>query len=964
MPNRHKASRPAIRRTVLALACASLATAAWSQEDTTNQPAAQKIEVTGSRIKRIDAEGASPVQVLRRENIQQTGATTITEALATLSSSTSSLTDIGGSNSFAPGASSASLRNLGKQSTLVLLNGRRIAAYPLADYNEVFSNLDTLPLDAVDRIEILKSGGSALYGSDAVAGVINIITRTNYNGLQVGASAQQSIDNGKYQSQSASITGGFGDMANDGYNVLANLEVYHRENFFYSDILGYANPAYKEFSPAFGSLSSYSYPGNIIVQPPNADLTGPVAGCDPNLIINGLCRYDRYSRFEVVPPTDRTNLLVSGRMRLGEDLTGFAEVLYSRIEAAYHSPFQTYGLGNSTTWGDPVTGGSKTFYHRGLPVGHPLNPTDDEVEFRYRFVDGPSEEHTTTDQYRILAGLQGAWSNFDWEVAGGVLGGRTDDKQRGAFSDSGFKAMIGDYNADVLADDFFNKANGYKIGQKNSAEVLNTLFPTYGYKGDSTQTFIDGKISGDIAKWDAGNVGLATGFDLRHEKMSITPNERLASGDIVGYGVSESDASRSFGAVFAELSLPLMKNLEGQLAGRLDHFPGFPTHFSPKVGLRFQPMQELLIRGTYEGGFRAPNLTESAKSTKFAFQPGIDDIRRCPQAVQLANDLLDFAATLPAGDPRISLIEARADSIQGNECQTSVPVATANNPDLKPETSRSFTLGVGFQPIRNWSATVDYWNIYRKNEIGTRSIQDMLTVEDSLPPNTLNRAPLANDDDKSLDPSFRLADKSELGVNEFDVYGVSSGALTSVRGMFENLLRTKTSGIDFSVKGEIPTPIGAVSLDLDATYTLAYRAWSTTRNGWGDNLAGRYGLSRWQTALTTGLKTGDFNQSLRYVWRSGTTLQGDFDDTTWSKAGCEENGVTPGQCKVGDYNRWDYSVAYSGIKDLVIGLHVRNLFRERPPADFRAFGFGGIIPPDYEDTQGRMLKLSLQYKFM
>jgi len=946
MPHRHKASRPAIRRTVLALACASLATAAWSQEDTTNQPAAQKIEVTGSRIKRIDAEGASPVQVLRRESIQQTGATTISEALATLSSSTSSLTDIGGSNSFAPGASSASLRNLGKQSTLVLLNGRRIAAYPLADYSEVFSNLDTLPLDAVDRIEILKSGGSALYGSDAVAGVINIITRTSYQGLQVAASGQQSIDNGKYASQSASITGGFGDMANDGFNVLANLEFYHRDNFFYSDILGYANPAYKEFSPGFGTPSTYSYPGNVIG-------VGPVDGCDPKMIIGGLCRYNRYERFEVIPPTDRTNLLVSGRMRLGEDMTGFAEVLYSRIEAAYHGAFQAYGQALGTTiWGDPLTSGSKTFYYRGLPAGHPLNPTGSEAEFRYRFVDGPSEEHTTTDQYRILAGLQGAWSTFDWEVAGGVLGGRTKDKQRGAFSDSGFKTMIGDYKdgAADLDPDFFNKPNGYHIGEKNSAEVLNTLFPTFGYKGDTTQTFVDGKISGDIAKWAAGNVGLATGFDLRHEKMTISPDDRLASGDIVGFGVSQSDASRSFGAVFAELSLPIFKSLEGQLAGRFDHFPGFPTHFSPKVGLRYQPIPELLLRSTYEGGFRAPNLTESAKSTKFAFQPGIDDIKRCPQAVALADDLIAQADGLPDTDPNKPLLYARADNIQQSECQTSVPVVTANNPDLKPETSRSFTLGIGFQPIQHWSATVDYWNIYRKNEIGLKSIQDLLTIEDSLPEGVLNRSPLASD------TTFTAAERAQ--------YGVSVGPLESVHGQFENLLKTKTSGIDFSVKGEIPTPIGAVSLDLDATYTLAYRAWSTTRDGWGDNLAGRYGVPRWQTALTTGLKTGDFSQSLRYVWRSGTTLQGDFDDTTWSKAGCEENGVTPGQCKLGDYNRWDYSVAYSGIKDLVIGVHVRNLFRERPPADFKAFGFGGIIPPDYEDTQGRMLKLSLQYKFM
>lgn len=944
MPHRHQASRPAIRRTVLALACASLATAAWSQEDTTNQPAAQKIEVTGSRIKRIDAEGASPVQVLRRENIQQTGATTISEALATLSSSNSDLTDIGGSNSFAPGASGASLRNLGKQSTLVLLNGRRIAAYPLADYSEVFSNLDTLPLDAVERIEILKSGGSALYGSDAVAGVINIITRTNYNGVQVGASAQQSIDNGKFQSQSASITGGFGDMGNDGYNVLANLEFYHRDNFFWSDVLGDANPKYREFSPGFGTPSTYSYPGNVIG-------VGPVDGCAPEMIIGGLCRYNRYERFEVIPPTDRTNLLVSGRMRLGEDMTGFAEVLYSRIEAAYNGAFQAYGAALGTTlWGDPLTGNSKTFYYRGLPAGHPLNPTGDEVQFRYRFVDGPSEEHTTTDQYRVLAGLQGAWSTFDWEVAGGIMGGNTKDKQRGAFSDSGFKAMIGDYNADVLAPDFFNKANGYKIGQKNSAEVLNTLFPTFGYKGESTQTFLDGKISGDIAKWDAGNVGLATGFDLRHEKMTISPDERLATGDMVGFGVSQSDASRSFGAVFAELSLPLMKDLEAQVAGRFDHFPGFPTHFSPKMGLRYQPMPELLLRGTYEGGFRAPNLTESAKSTKFAFQPGIDDTKRCPQAVALATDLIAQADGLPDSDPNKPLLYARADSIQQSECQTSVALVTANNPDLKPETSRSFTLGIGFQPIRHWSGTVDYWNIYRKNEIGLKSIQDLLTTEDSLPPGVLNRGSLADD------TSFTAAEQIQ--------YGVTAGPLQSVHGQFENLLRTKTAGVDLSIKGEVPTPIGPVSLDVDATYTISYYAWSTTRNGWGDNQAGRYGAPRWITNITTGLKTGDFNQSLRYVWRSGTTLQADFDDTTWSAAGCAENGVTPDQCKLGDYNRWDYSVAYSGIKDLTIGLHVRNLFKQRPPADFRAFGFGGIIPPDGEDVQGRMLKLSLQYKFM
>ncbi len=941
MPHRHKASRPAIRRTVLALACASLATAAWSQEDSTQSP--QKIEVTGSRIKRIDAEGASPVQVLKREDIERTGASTVREMLATLSSSTSSLDDIGGSNSFSPGASSASLRNLGKQSTLVLLNSRRVSAYPLADFNEVFSNLDTLPLEAVDRIEVLKSGGSALYGSDAVAGVINIITRTSYQGLQFDANAQQSIENGKFQSHSASLTGGFGDMGTDGYNVLANLEVYHRSNFFWSEILGYVNPEYAKFSSGFGTLSSYGYPGTVIG-------VGPIEGC--KTIVSGLCMYDRYQRFEVVPETDRTNLLVSGRMRLGEDMTGFGEVLYSRIESAYHSPFQPYGIGiGPTTWGDPQTSGSKIFYPRGLPAGHPLNPSGEEIEFRYRFADAPSENQITSDQYRVLGGVQGAWGNYDWEVAGGVVGGRTDSKQRGAFSDSGFKEVIGDYNADVLAPDFFNKPNGYHIGEKNSAAVLSRLFPTFGYTGDTSQTFIDGKISGDIAKWAAGNVGLATGFDLRHEKMSINPTENLEMGDLVGYGVSSSDASRSFGAVFAELSLPVFKWWEIQVAGRMDHFPGFPTHFSPKVGMRFQPIPELLIRSTYEGGFRAPNLTESAESTKFAFDPGIDDPKRCPQALALADDLESQADGLPDSDPNKALLLARADNSRQNECGTSIAIVTANNPDLKPETSRSFTLGIGFQPIRNWSGTVDYWNIRRKNEIGLKSTQDLLTVEDSLLTGVISRDSVAND------PTF-------LTAAERAQYGVSVGALQSIHGQFENLLQTKTQGVDMSVKGEVPTPIGPMSMDVDATYLLSYHAWSTTRNDWGDNQAGRYTFPRWTVNFTTGLKTGDFSQSLRYAWNSSTKMQADFDDTTWSPEGCADNGLTPGECKVGEYHRWDYSIAYSGIKNLVVGLHVRNLFNQRPPVDRRDFGFGGIIPSSYEDAQGRMLKLSLQYKFM
>src|ERR1700744_3375585 len=172
-------------RTLIAAASAAAISPAFAQSAAARAAAAsasadqvQRVEVTGSRLKQIDTETASPVQVLTKEDIAHTGATTVREMLDSLSATSTSgtLSDIGGSNSFASGASGASLRNLGKQSTLVLLNGRRLPAFPLADFNEVFTNVDSLPLAVIDRIEILKDGASAIYGSDAVAGVINIIT--------------------------------------------------------------------------------------------------------------------------------------------------------------------------------------------------------------------------------------------------------------------------------------------------------------------------------------------------------------------------------------------------------------------------------------------------------------------------------------------------------------------------------------------------------------------------------------------------------------------------------------------------------------------------------------------------------------------------------------------------------------------------------------------------------------------
>lgn len=927
---------------------------AMAQQTTTTQEV-QKVVITGSNIKHIDGETATPVQVLKRPEILSLGVNSVKELLDTLTASTGSLSDIGGSNSFAGGASSASLRNLGKQSTLILLNSRRVAPYALADYNEVFTNLDSLPFDAVERIEVLRSGGSAVYGSDAVAGVINIITRSDYQGFQASASKEQSMKNKVFNSSKASITGGWGNLATDNYNVLVNLELYKRSNVVWRQVIDDINPAYASKFPAVkdgsglmfgnrGTPSTFSYPGNIIG-------AGPIAGC-ATLNPAGLCVFDRQSRFEVQPSADRANLLVSGKLHINDSLEGFSEVLLSNTKTDYTNAFQIYdSTSNDSVWGDPSTGKSKTFVSRYLPATHPLNPTGDEAPLRYRFADSVGTRSSESSQYRALAGLKGSWNQYEWESAAGVMGSKTKDRSRGSFSDSGFKQVIGNYDPSQTDPLFFNR--DYKIGKVNTPAVLNTLFPVNGYDGSITQVFVDSKLNGDITTFNGRPVSVAAGVDLRHESFLITPTANLLAGDIVGNGAVSADAARTHGSMFAEINVPLAAGLEVQAAGRVDKFPGFGAHVSPKLAVRYEATKEFLLRGTAETGFRAPNLTESAQSSKFAFDNGIRDPKRCSQAQALANDLRTASDSLPASDPNAAIFAARADIVEQNECSTGVASIVRNNPNLKPEVSRSLSLGFVVAPVQGINLSMDYWKIERRDEIGLKSTDDLLAAEDAQTPGTINRAAL------SQDKTFSAAERAK--------YGVTVGPLTSTSGQFLNVAKTKTSGFDLGAGARFKPSFGRIDLTASATYLHDLYFFSPTLNGgsYGDNLAGRYGAPKVAATFGVNLITGGFNNGIRAVYQSSTSLNGDYYDTQYTLEGCQARKWSADECGIKAYTRFDYNFSYTGFKNLTLSAFVRNITGKRPPIDLKGFNKdgGGIIPQSAEDVQGRSIRLAMEYKF-
>lgn len=942
------------RRTKIATAVAAVFAVSLSPRiamaDADTQ-APQRVVVTGSNIKRVEVETADPVLVITREDIARAGVNTIEELLESLPSTTGSLQDVGADNTFAGGASSVSMRNLGSESTLVLLNGRRVAPYALPNYAEVFTNIDALPLDAIDRIEILKSGASAIYGSDAVAGVINVITRSDYRGIEAGASTQRSLTSHSFGETTVHASAGFGDLQSDHYSVIANIEHHHRNSVMWRQVMDHMSPQSRALIPqGTGELSAFSFPGNVAFK--------SVAGCDPSNLVDGLCMYDWYSGAQAIPAADRTSALVSARALVKPGVEAFAEFLGASTKTTYREESPAIGAADNYTWANPNTGLMQSFNTFPLPATHPLNTTGDFADIRYRFSDAKSSRESSGEDYRLVAGVRGTGGLYDWESAVSLLGSNTTQRENArAFSLSGFGRMIGGTTdtstpGSAVDPNYFNIPGGYRIGGPNSAQVLDALFPQIGSHGKLTQASWDGKVSGELAQLDAGPVGFATGFDVRHEHWKVEPTANILAGDIVQWGSTQTDATRTYGAMFGELDVPLAKAVDSQWAARVDKFAGFGAHLSPKVGLRLQPSSSVLLRGTIEGGFRAPNVVESAPTRAVAFVTGISDPQRCRQASAYSSDLMAQADALPDSDPNKAILIAQSQQVYGNECAAAVSDVTTNNPALKPEVSRTYTLGMMIEPRRGTTFTLDYWNIQRKNEISTLSDQAMIEEENALPPGvSVTRAALPGD---RTFPTAALQQQ----------YGVTAGALMAVRQQFANVSRTRTDGIDFGMKSAIGTAWGLLETNVNGTLLDKFQSYSTDRGAYGDNLAGRYGLPRLVATLSEALTTGSFVNGLKLTYYSGTSLQGDSQDAAWSPENCASTYQIPASdCRVGDSLVTDYFVSYSGIRNLTLGAYVANLFAKQPPFDRRAMEEGGRTFPQLGEVTRRTLQVSMNYKF-
>ena len=804
----------------LRLLCASLL-AAWlpaalaQTADETATPAMQRVEVTGSSIKRLVSETATPLSIFRAEDFARQGLSTAQEVLSKIPSNASSMGSgnaVGGNTSGLPtgGQASADLRGLGGDKTLVLLNGRRIANHP---YDGASVDLNIIPIAALERVEVLRDGASAIYGTDAIGGVINFITRRSVNTTNLTAEVVAPQHRGADE-QRLNLSSGVGQLNTDGYNLFGVVD-YHKQDVLTSQDRAFSSTG---IIPGRGLsvTSGTTFPGNYFDAAANggAGLAGnPYAagGCRPPLSVaaaNGTCRQDYTRQIDDLPAQKQVALFGKGSVKLGGGHLATLEYLHAenKVKARTAPPPQIgLVLPNTSPYYPGNAGGVPA--QAGLS-GQPLSVNWRPVEAGQRQIDSRGKAD------RLLLALEGELAGWDYQGAlvrsvskssEDFTGGYVQDASFAAGVMNGILNPFGEQNA---------AGKDYLASTALRGEVQNAKVTTTG---------IDLKASRELMQLEGGPLALALGAELRREKAQFNVNREIA-GQASSSGLSGSlskNGERDIEAVFGELNLPLLKNLEVQLAARFDHYSDAGSTTNPKIGLRYQASDRLVLRGSASTGFRAPTLFE----------------KNAPPSRNDTNDSYDDPILCPGGVPQPGANPLRDCDLQQYKLQ-------GGNENLKPEKSKTFAFGIVLEPLREVTVAIDYWNIHLKDKIA------------SLPEQSI----------------FGNYEKYKaLFLRNPD------GSPNAILDLNDNLGKVKTDGVDVSLNARLwRGAYGEVSASVDGTWIHKYD-YQNERDGEFIHNVGRYAdnnpVFRWKHTATLNWRSGAWGATVSQAYKSGYTDQ-------------------------------------------------------------------------------------------
>ncbi len=929
---------------VISLIClASPALAQTPPDPLVSEPAKpQKIEkvvITGSSIKRVADEGALPVQVITASDIRKLGITSAEQLLATISAAGNGINNMttnqgsdflnSTSSRSLPnnGAAGADLRGLGAQYTLVLLNGRRTTSHAL---NGKSVDLNSIPLAAIDHVEILKDGASAIYGTDAIGGVINFILKKDYTGLELtafGDVTQHEFGN----IYSGSVLAGIGNLATDKYNLMASLtydtngRLRGSQRDFQNgnqpsrglspDTTGtpFANlgtatgtaiaraiptlAGFPNVTNGYSRVSILALQGKCETIPDMYIYRGDITGFPRN---NAACAYDYGKQWSLMQPVDRTNLVSRGTWAISNDHTAFVEVVGSRTKSSLeYTPIQitnqNYPAFITNTAGATV----RSPYYQDLTGLVPGFNNQLPERIRWRCLEcGPRQQDTTSDTYRVLVGMDGVLGGWDYK-----LGLST--------AQSKASTLLGDGNmlqAPIEAALRSGLINPFLLPGQTQTQAATDLINAakarglslYGGKGSTKE--LDGSVSKELMTLPAGPLAVAVGFDIRKENYRFKEDQDTQP-PILGVTAPSSlnAVSRDIKAVYGELQIPVIKNLDVQLAVRYDKYSDFGSTTNPKVAARWAPIPQLAFRSSYSTGFHAPDFDALyGGDTTGQFNSDINDPVLCPTGKE------------PVG------------------CGIRPLIIGTSNPNLKAEKSKQFSAGFVVQPAPWLSASVDFWQIELTDRIGALSGQALVS----------NYA------------------QYQQYVTRID------GEIDSVTSPTFNLAGDKTKGADINLTGDWKTSVGRFVATLDGTYTDSFKSRFSASDPFTE-LVGKFGNTtngfnlhlRWKHAAKITWEQGDWSGTLAQTYASSYESERDGFGAGFTSP------LAP--TRVDSYTLYHLTGTYTGIKNVTITAGIKNLLDTKP--SFSSHNVDNVAGAGWDarvgDPRLRSFILRLTYKF-
>lgn len=867
------------------------------------QQTLERVEITGSSIKRtVASEGALPITVLNVQELREAGITSVEGIVNLMTSSQSSNTTANSIGSSTGGAAYANLRGLGPNKTLVLLNGRRVAAFA---FGVDAVDLNAIPFAVIERVEILRDGASAIYGTDAIGGVINFITKRNFKGGNIMLEANRPVEDGG-KSHAASATIGFGDLDKDGVNFWVSFDTRNQDRLRALD---------RDFSksgiiPSRGvsGISGTTFPGNFTQGTLAGNPTAP--GCRPPLSqVNptnpALCVFDFSATIDTIP--DISQQTVAGRFN-------FKVLKDSVLSAEFMS---TDNRNISRVAPDPVSNivmnPGNPFYPTTYPGIDPTKP----ITVGWRMVPaGPRTNDSQSNAQRMVLDMSGTLADkYDYRVGYFYTTNTASDGAIDGYVNAPF------VRAQVLAGNLnpFGTATPAQLAIIEQAKRRGTFATAQG-----TTQGIDMRFGGELFSMAGGKAAASVGFEFRKEDyLYDTDDAVVAAIPSAGRSPYHVGANRNVKALTLELLMPITKQIEMQLAGRYDDYSGVGNTFNPKIGLRYQPMKQLVLRTSYNTGFRAPTLDELYGPQSITFSPSAsNDPLLCPGGVA----------------------DASKGGIASRDCGQQVQVQQGGSTTLKPEKSKTFALGFAVEPVSNLTFSMDYWNIKLKDRIN--SIDPVSII--GAPGTYANLYVRCN----QLSPAVQ-AELQRCGAGN-----LNSNAIAYLITTLGNLGQVKTDGLDFTAGYSMAMgAMGTLAFDWNGTWVHSYKYQNTPTDPLKQNV-GIYEDSspvfRWQHSLSANWTRGNYSSRLGIRHKTGYRDQN------------APGTVVGGPAFYGDvkaYTLVDLSFTAKPTKGLTLTAGINNLFDTDPPFSNQATRSQRGYDPRYTDPLGRTVFVRAGYTF-